>query len=151
MKGPVFLLLALGGCLWLSTGLAAASSFCLTSPDKPAVWYNRSGDKVSEYLAWDDAKEKLVLLLSYNRVEFLSDRDQTYYDNFQLAFPTVRLDRSTDRLYFVGKNGREITIGHLEPGILAQRVVLDDGVQLSAHRRNGIILASIASTGASRQ
>ena len=58
-------------------------------------------------------------------------------------FPTVHLDRSKNRLYVVSSHGHESTIGHLESGVLGNRVVLEHHVELSAHRHNGVIRASI--------
>ena len=35
---------------WLPLSSFASSGFCLTSPDQPAIWYNRTGDKVHQEL-----------------------------------------------------------------------------------------------------
>jgi hypothetical protein len=131
--------------LWQLPASADQAAFSITSPDRPAVWYNRTGDKIGQYLDWSNAKNQLVLHLAYNLGNSTSyERDQTWIDNFELSFPNVHLNRSNNRLYFVGEHGREITIGHLEPGIAGTRVVLDNA-ELSAHRRNGVVEAAIKS------
>jgi hypothetical protein len=125
--------------------LGSRIRFFLVSPDRPAVWYNLAGDKVSQELSWDRSKQELVSYVAYSRVEDTPIRDQTLYDTFKLSFPMVRLDESNDSLYFVGKNGHRVTIGHLESGILGTRVVLNDDVQFSEHRHDGVVHAAIAS------
>ncbi len=143
MKALVLLLAAMLGLLWISSGTASGTGFVLTSPDRPPIWFNRSGDKVEQDLSWDRAKQELVLYISYDRVQFIPERDQTYYDTVRLAFPTVRLDESTNQLYFIGDRGRKIAIGHLESGIFGERAVLNDDVQLSAHRGHDVVRAQI--------
>jgi hypothetical protein len=143
MKAFVFLVAAMIGLLWISAGLAWGTGFVLTSPDRPPIWFNRSGDKVEQDLSWDHARQELVLYVSYDQVQFIPEQDQTYYDTVRLAFPTVRLDESTNQLYFVGERGRKITIGHLESGVFGEHAVLNNDVQLSAHRRDGAVHAQI--------
>jgi len=131
--------------LWLCPAWATAFGFSITSPDRPAIWYNRAGDKVSQHLDWDREKREVVLYVAYNTVEFMPLADQTYYNTFRLSFPMVRWDESTNRLYFIDRHGRRIDIGHVEPGIMGDRVVLNDDVRLSAQRSNGVIHAAIVS------
>jgi len=142
----IILIIAVGSLSQLPCS-ADQSNFCITSPDRPPVWYNRSGDKLSEELRWSNSKQQLMLRVAYANVDSTVSawRDQTLVDTFVLSFPTVRLDRSTSRLYFIDDHGREINIGHLESGLFGNRVVLDDNVELSAHRRNGVITAAIRS------
>ena len=122
---------------------ADPSGFSITSPDHPPAWYNGTGDKLNQYLAWSDTKGQLVAHVAYNLGNSTSyQRDQTWVDNFELSFPTVHLDRSTNRLY-VPDHGREITIGRLESGVFGTRVVLSDNFELSAHRRHGVVQAAI--------
>ena len=124
------------------------SGFSITSPDRPPVWYNASGDKLSQYLNWSDEKGELVLHIAYNHGN--SDafwRDQTWVDSFELSFPMVHLDRLQNRLYFIGDGGRKLTIGHLAPGLNGSHVMLEKGVELSAHRRNGSVNATIRTIG----
>jgi len=139
------ILIAFAAFFLLSSRSAGAPGFLLTSPDHPAIWYNRAGDKVSQQLVWDDSKQELVSYVAYSEVEFLPTRDQTYYDSFCLTFPTARLDASTNQVYFNDKHGRRITIGHLESGIMGNSVVLSKGVQFSEHRNDGVVHAAIAS------
>jgi len=138
------------GLLWLLSVSTAASGFSLTSPDRPAVWFNRAGDKLNEQLSWDSSKQELIYYVAYNRTENMPTRDQTLYDTFQLSFPMVRLDASSNLLYFIGKGGHRITIGHLESGFFGTQVVLNDDVQLFEDRTDGIVRATIATVGRAR-
>jgi len=125
---------------------AGEPSFCIVSPDHPPAWYNIAGDKLSQKLTWSDSKEQLRLHVAYSQVASPAVwRDQTLIDTFELSFPSIHLNRITNRLYFIGANGREIDVGHLAPGPFGTRVVLDDNVELSAHRHDGVIRAAIES------
>ncbi len=126
-------------------GLADPSGVSIVSPDRPRVWYNPSGDKLTQYLEWSPAQGQLILHVAYANVGDTTAAwsDQYYLDSFQLAFPSVHLDSSRNRLYVVTGHGHQSEIGHLEPGVMGDRVVLDDHYQLSAHRRNGVVEAAI--------
>jgi hypothetical protein len=143
MKGFGFGFGACAAMAWLLASSALGSGFTLASPETPAIWYNRAGAKVNQYLTWDDSKRMLILHLAYDRVEFFPYSDQTYFDTFHLAFPSVKLDGATDTLYFIGTKGHRVSIGHLEDGAFGRRVILDQNVQLSADRRSGFIHAAI--------
>jgi hypothetical protein len=125
-------------------GTASAEVFSISSPDHPPAWYNRAGDKLSQTLSWNNSKQELCLTVAYSSIAATSFvwRDQTYVDSFNLTFPMVRLDRSTNRLYFMEK-GTRVEIGRLESSFFGSRVILDDDVALSAHRRNGYVEATI--------
>jgi hypothetical protein len=145
MKYLKLLLLIVAGSLLQVPCSAGQPLFCITSPDRPPVWYNRAGDKLSQYLDWSNSKDQLVLHVAYNLGNSTSyERDQTWIDTFELSFPSVHLDRSKNRLYFIADHDREITIGHLESGVVGTRVVLENA-ELSAHRRNGVVQAAIKS------
>ena len=130
------------------SAVAGEGHFVLTSPDAPSVWYNRSGDKVTQYLRWSDSKQALVAHVAYNELpsDSASWREQDRVDRFELSFPMVRLDRSTNELYVVGRRGYKITIGHIETGPFGTRVALANDLELSAHRVNGFLHAEIHST-----
>ena len=147
MKLLKFLVVIAGGILTQLPCLAGQPDFCITSPDRPAVWYNRTGDKLSQYLEWNQAKDQLVAHVAYANVGNTPAvwRDQSYIDTFKLAFPTVHLDSSRNRLY-VADRGHRNNIGHLEPGVFGIRVVLNSNLELFAHRRDGVVNASILST-----
>jgi hypothetical protein len=138
MKAIYLVLLLAAGVLGTST---IASAFSVVSPDQPPVWYNRAGQKVSQYLVWDKPKGELTLNVAYNQLQNEQTYDETYYDTFKLRFPTVHFNPSTDHLFVNDENGRPVNIGHLD----GTRVVLDNGFVLSAHRRNGVVLAMITS------
>jgi hypothetical protein len=121
------------------------SGFSVASPDHPPIWFNRSGDKVSQELSWDKARRELVLYVSYDTIQNWVTNDQWYYDNFKLSFPDVRLNESTGSLYFMDQHGRHITLGHIEDGAFGRHVVLDDDVQLVVNRHDDAIHASISS------
>ncbi len=149
MKVLNLLLVIVVGLISNVPGRAGEPSLSIASPDHPAVWYNRSGEKLSQYLEWICSKEQLVLHVAYANVGNTSAvwRNQSYVDAYELSFPTVRLDRSNNRLYVVSKHGHESSIGHVESGAFGHRVVLDRRVELSAHRQNGVIKAAINSGG----
>ena len=78
MKVLNLLVIAAGAFLWQQPCSAVPSNFCITSPDRPPVWYNGMGDKISQYLDWSNSKGQLVLHVAYNRGESTSyPRDQT--------------------------------------------------------------------------
>ena len=149
MKALSILLVVVVGLVsnWPSRG--SEPNLSITSSDHPQEWYNRTGDKLSQYLEWSRSKDHLVLHVAYANVSDTSSvwREQSYVDSFDLSFPTVRLDRSANRLYVVASHGHESTIGHLESGAFGNRVVLEHHLELSAHRHNGVIRASINSVG----
>ncbi len=123
---------------------SAGAAFSITSPDHPPDWYNRAGEKLSETLSWSTSKQELFLTVAYSNIAATSFvwRDQTYVDSFNLSFPSVRLDRSDNRLY-IREKGNRIGIGRLEPGLFGSRVILDEEVSVSAQRRNGYVEAAI--------
>ena len=139
-------LLALVGALPCA---AAPRSLLLISPDRPPDWYNRAGDKVGEELDWDAGRHQVEARVAYNRLDYISERDQTYYDRFQLSFPAIRLDDATHRLYFIDRAGHREGIGYLRDGALDRRVVLDKNLRFSIFRANGVVNAVIASKPAS--
>jgi hypothetical protein len=149
MKVPHYLLVMAAAFLMQPPCQADGPGFAITSPDHPPVWYNRSGDKLSQYLEWSRSKEQLVLHVAYANVGNTSAvwRNQSYADTFELSFPAVHLDSANNRLYVAARHGHTSTIGHLEPGVFGDRVVLEHHLELSAHRQNGVIKAAINSAG----
>src|ERR1700677_4130259 len=101
--------------LMLASLPAAAADWSIISPDRPPIWYNPVGMKVSQNLEWE--KGELVLHLAYDRVEFTPSSDQSYYDTFKLSFPTIHLDGSTKHIYFQADDGRKVDIGRLESSV----------------------------------
>jgi hypothetical protein len=146
MKVPSLHFIILAGYFSLLSSLASPPALSIASPDHPPVWYNRTGDKLTQYLEWSNSKDQLVLHVAYSSIPSSPEvwSDQYYIDKFKLSFPTVRLDRSQNRLYFAN-HGHEITVGHLDSGILGTRVELENNVELSAHRSNGVLHATIRS------
>ena len=132
-------------CLLHSPCRAGQGGFCVVSPDRPVVWYNRSGDEIGKELAWNNSKQKLEVYVAYSNTAYTSNHDQTLYDRFRLSFPTVRLEGATGRLYVRDEKGRENEIGHLRSGFLGSRVVLDKNVRVSVHRKNGVVTAALVS------
>jgi hypothetical protein len=129
-----------------SRGLSwAHDRFCIVSPDHPAVWYNRSGDKVQQELVWSRSRQVVEADVAFDEVNFWPERDQTYYDRFTLSFPTLRLDRATGRFYFCDRKGHRHEIGSLRADGFGTRVVLDPSVQFSTFRRNDVVRAAIGS------
>jgi hypothetical protein len=124
--------------------LGAPPSFCITSPDRPPVWFNLSGDKLSQYLEWSHTKHQLVLHVAYANVANTPAvwSEQSFIDTFHLSFPTVRLDKNKT-LYAKAQHNELITVGHIEPSIFGDRVILSKGLEVSAHRRNGVVNGSI--------
>jgi hypothetical protein len=134
----------------MTAGRLMGQGVSLTSPDHPAIWYNPVGDRVEQYLTWDRAKGVLMLNVAYDEEESRPVRDQFYYDSFHLSFPMVRLDEATNRLYVPGGHGGRVFIGHLEPGMMGNRVVLNDDLEFAAHRDGREIHATIVSHGPAR-
>jgi hypothetical protein len=145
MKVLILILIIAAGCLLQLPCLAGQPNFSITSPDRPPVWYNRTGDKLSQYLEWSRTKGQLVLHVAYANVSDTAAvwSDQSYIDTFELSFPTVHLDSLKNRLYVVADQGREINIGHLESSVFGTRVALNPDLEFSAHRRNGVVQAAI--------
>jgi hypothetical protein len=148
----LILIIAAGFLLQLPCS-AGQPNFSITSPDRPPVWYNRAGDKLSQYLEWSRTKGQLVLHVAYADVSDadFSWRDQSYIDTFELSFPTVHLDSSKNRLYVVADHDREINIGHLESGVFRTRVALNPDLEFSAHRQNEVVNGSIRSVSRSNR
>lgn len=130
---------------FISTPACTAAPVLVVSPDRPPDWYNRAGDKVGEELDWNAERHQVEARVAYNRLDYDSERDQTYYDRFQLAFPNIRLDDATGRLFVVNHAGRREGIGYLKDGALGRRVVLDENLRFSVFRANGVVNAVIAS------
>jgi hypothetical protein len=144
MKTICLVLLAAAGVWGMSS--TNATAFSVVSPDQPPVWFNRAGQKVSQYLTWDKSKGELILNVAYNELQNEQTYDETYYDTFKLHFPTVHFNPSTDHLFVNDEGGKPINIGHLD----GSRVELDNGFVLSAHRRNGVVVAMITTDASAR-
>jgi hypothetical protein len=67
-----------------------------------------------------------------------ADLDPANYRVLQLPFPGIKLDKDGN-LFVVDSQKRRLPIGHLESGIFGGKVVLNDNVRLSAHRRDRVL------------
>jgi hypothetical protein len=124
---------------------AWAENFWIASPDHPSIWYNRSGDKISQELIWNASRNELLAEVAYNELEYLSLRDQLHYDTFKLSFPTIHLNEATGRLYFVDRRKHRHDIGSVKNSSPGAKVTLDPEVHFSVYRRDGVVNAVIIS------
>jgi hypothetical protein len=60
--------------------------FLLTSPDRPAIWYNWTGDKLEQSLEWNGKRQELLARVAYSELESRPLRDQYFYDTFGCLF-----------------------------------------------------------------
>jgi hypothetical protein len=145
-----FFLVVVAFSLFQVSSSASEPYITIASPDHPHIWWNLSGDKVSQYLEWNREEDQLVLHLAYADISQIAERNQSDIDTFDLSFPTVRLDSTGNSLYVLLDGNHKTTIGHLKAGIFGERVVLNNDFQLSAHRHDGIVRAAIISSNRSR-
>jgi hypothetical protein len=138
-------ILVLCALLFVPLTGAVGSGLYIESPDYPAVWYNRTGDKVGQELAWNRAKQLLILYVSYGNQPVIEQRNPLSYDSFQLTFPRVHLDPSTAVLYSTDEKGRRTDIGRLNPGMFGTKVILNPGIDVIVHRGKSFLSAALQS------
>jgi hypothetical protein len=101
-------------------------------------------DKLDQSLSWNARRQSLDLEITYTlQGEWPLHDDPDLYNRFTVHFPAVHLDPATRQLYFASSPGRRTFIGTVQPSFFGRRVVLDRNVEVSAHRRNGVIDAAI--------
>jgi hypothetical protein len=88
-------------------------------------------------LRWDAETQTLSAFVTYSLVSGGGDEeiDPANHRVLQLPFPGVKLDKDSN-LFVLDSQNRRLLIGHLDSGIFGTKVVLNDNVRLSAHRRD---------------
>lgn len=121
-----------------------SATMVIFSPRHPASFYFSGNDKLSQELRWNKETQTLEACVTYSLVSGGGDDedDPSNYKTFELPFPTVKLDQNNNLIAF-GRQNRAVHLGHLEGGIFGPKVVLNDNVKFSAHRRNGSLSAKI--------
>ena len=74
MKVLGLLLIILAGYFSQLSSPAGPPALSIASPDHPPVWYNRTGDKLTQYLEWSNSKDQLVLHVAYSSNRLRADR-----------------------------------------------------------------------------
>jgi hypothetical protein len=113
----------------------------VASPDHPGTWWSNPFDKRSQYLEWKEGA--LNGRVVYASPSYLDSWNPVLYDSFKVSFPDVHFDAANNRLYYRGPHHREVTVGHLEPGVFGSRVVLEKGIDFSANRNHGQLDAAL--------
>jgi hypothetical protein len=102
-----------------------------------------ANDKLGQDLSWDRETQTLTAHVTYSLISGggYDNVDPSDCETFDLPFPSVSVDRKNN-LYILSKN-EKIMLGHLKNGIFGPNVVLNDNVQLVAHRYSGKLLAKL--------
>ncbi len=129
-------------------GFASTTStpfYTIASPDHPRSWYvGADFDKLDQSLRWDERHQVLCLDITYTlQGEWPVRQDPDLSNRFTVRFPVVRFDPASRQLYFASSPGRRTFIGSVQSSFFGPRVALDRNVEVSAHRRNGVIDAAI--------
>jgi len=121
------------------------STVRIASPDHPRVWYlDGNFRKLSQSLRWDQKNRILYLDLTYSlNGEWAHMEDSDLYQTLSVSFPDVQVDRPGRQLYFRAKNGRKIFLGKLTNSFFGDRISPYDYVEISAHRRKGVLDAAL--------
>jgi len=80
----------------------------------------------------------LVADVTYSTRDYTDSMHPTREDEYTLAFPTVRFDKSSHTFVAGGTQ-----VGTLKHGLFGARVVLAPNAELDIHRHHGLIFAAI--------
>jgi hypothetical protein len=130
----------------LTTVLAAEpvdSRVLATSPDHPRTFWTGGFEERDRYVVWNATEGALEAHVVYGVPSYTDSWNPVLYDHFKARFPGVHLDARRGRLYVLEGRGREVTIGHLEPGVYGTRVELEKSVDLLVHRHDGHLDAAL--------
>ena len=125
------------------------ASLSVTSPDRPRTWF-LGGDfeKLSQSLRWDQNTQTLSLDVTYTlHGEWPNPENSDLSKTFQLYFPQVKMSKLGRRLFLVLPGRSPIRVAMVQHGFVGDRVVLDPNVEVDAHRRNGVLIASLLVRG----
>jgi hypothetical protein len=108
----------------------------ITSPRHARTFDVSGNNKLSQDLRWNSETQSLTAVVSYSLItgEGDADFDPANYRVIELPFPSVKLDKDSNLFVWDPRN-QKVVIGHLEGGVFGARVVLNENVRLSAHRR----------------
>jgi hypothetical protein len=107
------------------------------SPDHPSTWVVGASN-IHQDLRWNATQQMLVADVTYSTRDWADSMHPTHENEYTLAFPTVRLDKSSHT--FVAS---ETQVGTLKHGLFGPRVVLNPNAELDIHRHHGLIFAAI--------
>lgn len=107
------------------------------SPDHPSTWVVGASN-IHQDLRWDQTQQVLVADVTYSTRDYADSMHPTQEDEYTLAFPTVRFDRSSQTFLAGGTK-----VGILKHGLFGPNVVLDPHAELDIHRHHGRIFAAI--------
>ena len=151
MKHPLIAWLLgvlLYGCLAtvLAATPAADSRVLTTSPDHPRTFWTSGFEERDKYVQWNADAGALEAHVVYGTPSYTDSWNPALYDHFKASFPNVHLDARAGRLYLFGQHKHEVTIGHLEPGVIGNRVELEKNVDLDVRRHDGHLDAALVAT-----
>jgi hypothetical protein len=118
----------------------------IASPDHPETWYTNGFEKLGQSFRWSNNEQGLFLDVTYGLVPYPDITDPTQYETFTLSFPSAKMDGMRRSLYVLDKTAHRIEIGRVVHGIFETKIVLNANVRLSAHRKNGSIVAILTVT-----
>ena len=130
-------------CLVMVLAAADEGGVILASPDHPRTWWTGDWDQFDHYVQWNSALGKLEGHVSFGDLASSDWANPMLYESFKVTFPGVHLNAREGRLYLLDRHKRQLTIGHLEPGVYGSRVELEPNVDLSTHRHNGHLDAAL--------
>jgi hypothetical protein len=134
----LFLSFLLVGFVAFSPTYGQVSSFAFAkSPDHPSTWVVGASN-IHQDLRWDRTQQMLVADVTYSTRDYTDSMHPTREDEYTLAFPTVRFDKSSQTFLADGTQ-----VGTLKHGLFGPDVVLDPKAELDIHRHHGRIFAAI--------
>ena len=134
----LFLSFLLVGFVAFSPAYGQVASYAFAkSPDHPSTWVVGASN-IHQDLRWDETQQMLVADVTYSTRDWADSTHPTHENEYTLAFPTVRFDKSSHT--FVA-NGTQV--GTLKHGLFGPDVVLDPNAELDIHRHHGLIFAAI--------
>jgi hypothetical protein len=114
------------------------------SPRHPRTFDVSGNDKLAQDLRWNQEAQTLSVYVTYSMVSGGGDDelDPSNYKVLELPFSGVHLDEKSN-LFVLNSQNERVILGRLESGIFGAKVVLNNNVQLSAHRHNGELSAKL--------
>jgi hypothetical protein len=100
--------------------------------------------KLSQSLRWDKNIQTLSLEVTYTlHGEWPNPENSDLYKTFSLSFPEVKMKKPEGDLFLVFPGRSPIHLATVQHNFFGDRVVLDPNVEIDAHRRNGVLVASL--------
>ncbi|HWB60073.1 MAG TPA: hypothetical protein VG733_11320 [Chthoniobacteraceae bacterium] len=130
------------GPLQAGPGADAGPALRITSPDHPATWEVGFNDKVGQALRWSERDGMLYLDVTYSRITYTDTTPPSDFKTYTVAFPGVQMDPAGN-LYTLNDRKQKVVIGSRATGPFGKQIALARGVDLSAHRHQGHLNASL--------